>query len=485
MHASRDHRRSWIHVLVAGWLAFIAVVGVLVAVVVAPAFAQSVGDLPEVRGAGSTWSQNAVDQWRADVARFGLKVNYQGVGSSAGRTFFMQNQVDWAISEIPFQPGENASNFAYLPIIAGGTSLMYNLTQGGQKITNLRLDAPTIAGIFTCRIRSWTDPAITSQNPGLNPDTPDIVPVSRSDGSGTSYQFSAWLRAMGVWPKEPSSQISVQEEYGCGSSAALSDGVANYVHDEQRGKGAITYVETSYAIERGRPVVAEKNASGNYVLPTSGNVTAALTKAVINPDRTQNLSGVYTNPDPNTYPNSSYSYMIVRTDSPPPKSQTTGRFIVYSVCDGQAKAEPLGYSPMPANLRQFAFDAMATMPGAPAPPSMDDCLRGNIGEQFVKTGSAAGGGGAGGGGAGSAAGSGQAAGATDANAANADAANADAANAGADVGTLDSGNAADVAKALNVKGIGGTNRALFVAGLAFLAVMLAPPLVSGFFGRRG
>src|SRR5262249_17257443 len=183
--------------------------------------------------------------------------------------------------------------------------------------------------------------------------------------------------------------------------------------------------------------------------------------------------------------NSSYSYMIVRTDSPPPKSQTTGRFIVYSVCDGQAKAEPLGYSPMPANLRQFAFDAMATMPGAPAPPSMDDCLRGNIGEQFVKTGSAAGGGGAGGGGDGSAAGSGQAAGATDANAANADAANADAANAGADVGTLDSGNAADVAKALNVKGIGGTNRALFVAGLAFLAVMLAPPLVSGFFGRRG
>src|SRR5262249_18148738 len=296
MHASRDHRRSWIHVLVAGWLAFIAVVGVLVAVVVAPAFAQSVGDLPEVRGAGSTWSQNAVDQWRADVARFGLKVNYQGVGSSAGRTFFMQNQVDWAISEIPFQPGENASNFAYLPIIAGGTSLMYNLTQGGQKITNLRLDAPTIAGIFTCRIRSWTDPAITSQNPGLNPDTPHIVPVSRSDGSGPSYQFSPWLRPVGVWPKEPSSQISVQEEYGCGSSAALSDGVANYVHDEQRGKGAITYVETSYAIERGRPVVAEKNASGNYVLPTSGNVTAALTKAVINPDRTQNLSGVYTNP---------------------------------------------------------------------------------------------------------------------------------------------------------------------------------------------
>src|SRR5262249_43764027 len=128
LHSSRDHRRSWVYALFAGWLAFIAVGAVLVA----PAFAQSVGDLPEVRGAGSTWSENAIQQWRADVARFGLKVNYQGVGSTAGRTFFIQNQIDWAVSEIPFQPGENASNFAYLPIVAGGTSLMYNLTQGGQ-----------------------------------------------------------------------------------------------------------------------------------------------------------------------------------------------------------------------------------------------------------------------------------------------------------------------------------------------------------------
>lgn len=479
MRANRDHRRSWTRGLFAAWLAFIAVAAVLVA----PAFAQSVDELPEVRGGGSTWSENAVQQWRADVARFGLKVNYQGIGSSAGRQFFINGQVDWAISEIPFQPGESASNFSYLPIIAGGTSLMYNLTQGGAKVTNLRLDAPTIAGIFTCRIRSWTDPAITSQNPGLNPDTPDIQPVSRSDGSGTSYQFTAYLRALGVWPKEPFSQFDIQQEFGCGSSAALSDGVANFVHDDNRGKSAITYVETSYAIERGRPVVAEKNASGNYVLPTSANVTAALTQATLNPDRTQNLSGVYSNPDPNAYPNSSYSYMIVRTDSPAPKSQTTGRFIVYSVCDGQAKAEPLGYAPMPPNLRQAAFDGMAAMPGAPAPPSMEDCLRGNIGESFVRSGSASGSGG--GGGAGSGAGSGQAAGATDANADAAAAAAGDANAASAAAGTLDAGNAADVAKALNLKGIGGTNRTLFIAGLAFLVIMLAPPLLAGFFARRG
>src|SRR5262249_57419436 len=116
------------------------------------------------------------------------------------------------------------------PIVAGGPSLMYNLPQGGQKVTNVRLDAPTIAGIFTCKIRKWTDPAITSQNPGLNPDTRDIVPVSRSDGSGTSYQFSAYLRALGVWPQDPSSQIDVQSEYGCALRAARSDDLAHYGH---------------------------------------------------------------------------------------------------------------------------------------------------------------------------------------------------------------------------------------------------------------
>jgi len=117
-----------------------------------------------IDGAGSTWSQIAVDQWRADVARNGLSVNYQGVGSSAGRQFYIQKQVDFAVSEILFQPASYdrtgtklydkvaaaaARPYAYMPIVAGGTSFMYHLDIGGQRITDLKLSGTTIAKIFT------------------------------------------------------------------------------------------------------------------------------------------------------------------------------------------------------------------------------------------------------------------------------------------------------------------------------------------------
>src|SRR4051812_27885087 len=79
--------------------ALFLVVSVVLPIAAAPAFADA-----SIDGAGSTWSQIALDQWRADVARQGLSVNYQGVGSTSGRVFFYQNQVDFAASEIPFTP---------------------------------------------------------------------------------------------------------------------------------------------------------------------------------------------------------------------------------------------------------------------------------------------------------------------------------------------------------------------------------------------
>jgi phosphate transport system substrate-binding protein len=104
-------------------------------------------------------------------------------------------------------------------------------------------------------------------------------------------------------------------------------------------------------------------------------VTVALKGARFNPDNTQNLEGVYTNPDPNTYPVSSYSYMIVPTSESGPftkeKGDVLGRFILYFVCAGQQKAEQLGYAPLPKVLVQNAFDAVRKIPGAPALPNID------------------------------------------------------------------------------------------------------------------
>src|SRR5262245_34469112 len=131
------------------WVARLAVIPLVVAstlwVMAVPA-----GASEPVNGGGSTWSAIAIQQWQADVARQGLTVNYQSVGSTAGRRGFYQSQYDFAVSEIPFQTKYCTSTcdnelanvhrpFSYMPIVAGGTSLLYNLQINGQQFRKLKL----------------------------------------------------------------------------------------------------------------------------------------------------------------------------------------------------------------------------------------------------------------------------------------------------------------------------------------------------------
>jgi phosphate transport system substrate-binding protein len=359
-----------------------------------------------VDGAGSTWSQIAVDQWRADVARQGLAINYQGLGSSTGRQFYIVGQSDFAVSEIPFQPAYHDRDghvvydevaraakrpYAYMPIVAGGTSFMYHLEVNGRRITDLKLSGRTIARIFTGGIGFWDDAAIREDDGRTFPHTP-ITPVLRSDGSGTSAQFTAYLAKQfaDVWNPfcssathlpSPCPPTSLYPYFANSKAQQGSDGVANAVAAPYN-NGAITYVEYGYALQRSYPVVLVLNQAGYYVGPTAQNVAIALQRARINPDRTQVLDDVYNNPDPRAYPVSSYSYMIVPTDTTAPfteaKGEALGRFILYFLCAGQQKAVQLGYSPLPRNLVQFGFDAERLIKGAPAPPPIERCANPTI-----------------------------------------------------------------------------------------------------------
>ncbi len=383
--------------LVAAVLALVSA-AVPVVLVAPPALA----DGPTVTGAGSTWSQIAVDQWRADVASAqALNVNYSGVGSSAGRQFFVINQVDFAVSEIPFLPDEvgqlkgRGRTWAYLPIVAGGTSFMYNLTDpAGRAVRDLRLSPDTVGKIFTGQITDWSDPVITADYGKALPKRP-ITPVIRSDGSGTSAQFSAYLarQTSGIWGKFareqgiPAESTSNWPAFSNSVAQKGSDGVANFVANPGTGVGSIGYVETGYAVQRRFPVAALKNRSGRYVLPTSRNVATALTLARLNSDQTQNLDAVYVNPDPNVYPMSSYSYMIVPTTGlDPAKGDVISKFMAYFACAGQQKATILGYSPLPANLVKVVFDAIGQVPGHanfPAPTAANcanPALTGSLGQ---------------------------------------------------------------------------------------------------------
>lgn len=356
-----------------------------------PAAAQS---YVPISGAGSTWSQNAVDQWRRNVNQFGMRINYAGTGSSDGRNQFRNGTVDFAVSEIPYglRDGNSVDDapqrgYAYMPIVAGGTAFMYNLKIGGQRVTNLRLSGEVIAAIFTGGITSWDDARIAADNPGLTLPARKVVPVVRSDGSGTSAQFTTWLskKHAGAWdpycrkagrstPCGTTSQYPVVPGSGFTAQSG-SLGVSGYVAQNQN-EGAITYVEYSYALNTGFPVAKMLNANGVYVEPKASNVAVGLLGARINDDRnspqylTQDLSGVYDNGDARAYPLSSYSYIVVPTAADGTfnneKGRTLGAFAYYFLCEGQQQADSLGYSPLPINLVQAGLDVVQRIPGVVA-----------------------------------------------------------------------------------------------------------------------
>jgi PBP superfamily domain len=150
---------------------------------------------------------------------------------------------------------------------------------------------------------------------------------------------------------------------------AQSQGVSGFVAQDSS-EGAITYVEYSYARNAGFPVAKVLNKANYYVEPTAGSVAVALLKAQIHQDLTQDLSQVYVDTDPRTYPLSSYSYMIIPKDTSPgsrfnaEKGRTLSEFAAYFLCEGQQQADILGYSPLPINLVQVGVDQINQIPGS-------------------------------------------------------------------------------------------------------------------------
>ncbi|MGW6917856.1 substrate-binding domain-containing protein [Kitasatospora sp. NPDC054939] len=366
-----------------------------------------------LNSSGSSWAGPAIDQWRQDVSPQGIQINFNPVGSATGRNDWNIGQNDFTASDVPFRTGNDlglseearrsgagtaeAQNYgySYVPITAGGTAFMYNLVVGGKPVRDLRLSPQTLVDIFTNRITSWDDARVTKDYGKALPKIP-ITPVVRSDGSGATAQFTRWMSHThkGQW-----------EEYcrgvngtPCGDYTEFyptagrmvaqngSDVVAGYIKAPS-GLGTIGYDEYAFAKRSNWPVVKVLNPAGFYTLPTASNVAVALTAAKIrgvddstspeDPDfLQQNLDGVYVNPDPRSYPVSSYSYLIVprsgAAKQPPPrftneKGSALSRFIAYVLCQGQGQADNLGYSPIPRNLVRGGMLQNARIPGNASP----------------------------------------------------------------------------------------------------------------------
>ena len=381
---TRTMIRPTLHLLLA-----LLAIAATVAFPVAPASAQS---YQRISGEGSSWAAGAIDAMRVNVKQFGITVDFNPSGSTAGRKNFLNGTVDYAASDIPFQfrPEDGSApenpapgSYAYIPVTAGGTSFIYNLRINGQRVTNLRLSGENVARIFTGQITKWNDPAIVADNPGLTmPDRP-VVPVVRAEGSGSTAQFTSWMIAMhgGIWNdycqrsgRAPACGQTSFYPTIPGMIAQTGDlGITGYV-TQGFAEGAIGYVNYSYAIGAQFPVAKVLNAAGYYTEPTPENVAVSLLRARINTDAgsdaylTQILDDVYTDPDQRNYQLSSYSYFILPTKVQGQFNEAKGRslsaFTYYAMCQAQQQSASLGYSPMPINLVQASFEQIRRIPGA-------------------------------------------------------------------------------------------------------------------------
>jgi phosphate transport system substrate-binding protein len=371
---------------------------------------------PQMQSQGSSFAALAIGQWVGQASSlYGFNINFQVSSSVLGLDAFTQNQDDFVASDIPYSAGQATGSpsqpYQYLPDVAGALAFMYNL-QGtdGQQIKNLVLNAATLGGIFSGKITDWNDPSIVKINPpsvaAVLPATP-IIPVYRADASGENYLLSDYLLHQDTGPFEAYQQATsntvgapqatwpipgTEPLAGYPNNSNMqaqngSDGVANYV-SALSSVGSIGYLETAYAIAHNFPVASLVNASGNAVQPTSVNDATALEDAILFADLTQNLTNVYSNPLPNAYPVSAYSYLVTpcspslaapqhfsctgpQTTSPfaPSKGAELGQFIDFMACAGQAKMALLGYSPLPPNLVQEDFNAIGRLNGGVQPPA--------------------------------------------------------------------------------------------------------------------
>jgi phosphate ABC transporter phosphate-binding protein len=387
-------------------------VGVAVITIAATAGSAAAASYVPINGSGSSWASVAIDQWSQDVAASRITVNYTPDGSAAGRTDYIDGQDDFAASDPPFRNGtDKLANdgselpipwgYSYIPDVAGGIAFLYHLTIAGHKITNLRLSGATLMKIFTGKITNWDNPQIARDFGRRLPSIP-IIPVVHSEGSGDTFFFTRWMAHVfpGAWDafctrvthgrvKPPCGQT---EFYPTGWGHVVAENgaanVAAYV-TSRHANGAIGYDPYAYALAAHSPVLRLRNPAGKYVLPAAANVTAALTRAVIDEDRhspnflQENLDGVYVSRNPRSYPLSYYSYLIVpRAGTKLPtiftraKGRTLSAFLDFALCGGQKEVASLGYAPLPRNLVSGGLQQVGHIPGHVRVPTLAACSKG-------------------------------------------------------------------------------------------------------------
>lgn len=319
-----------------------------------------------LNGVGSSAQSNAQTAWTKgfQTSNPDVTINYDPQGSGAGREAFAGGGADFAGSDSALKTEELSGTFATcadgtkgidIPVYVSPIALIYNL----DGVDTLNMDASTLAKIFSGKITKWNDSAITKLNPDATLPSTTITPVYRSDGSGTTTNFTDYLHqaAPSDWPNESGDAFP----YKTGEGAKGGSGVVAAV---TAGKGSIGYVDNSSA---GEMTVAGIQVGSDYVKPSAEVASAAAEAGSVDTSREANDTVVAINRKPTEatqYPVTLVSYLIAcQTYKDTAKGSLVSAYATYITSDEgqQAAADTAKSAPLTGKIASAAQAAAASI----------------------------------------------------------------------------------------------------------------------------
>ncbi|PSB53013.1 phosphate ABC transporter substrate-binding protein PstS [Chamaesiphon polymorphus] len=313
-----------------------------------PAPAAGGGSNSALSGAGASFPAPLYQRWFNDYnkANPATQISYQSVGSGAGVEQFLAGTVDFGATDAPLKAEERAKFKAkygaepiQIPMTGGSVVFAYNV----DGVKDLKLSRAAYCGIAAGKITKWNDPAIAKANAGAKLPDQTIQFVHRSDGSGTTFQFTTHLKAAcpGVWTAGANKSVA----WPAGTGAKGNEGVAAQI---KQTPNSIGYVEYSYGKQTDLTMAAIENKAGQIIAPSPEAGAAAFAGQTVPAD----LALIVADPtDPKAYPISGLTWLLLYPQSKDAAKHASLKSVVeWALTTGKATATELGYIPLEADL---------------------------------------------------------------------------------------------------------------------------------------
>lgn len=309
-----------------------------------------------IAGAGATFPYPIYSRWFDDYAKRHPDVEfaYQSIGSGGGIRQLSDQFVFFGASDAPMLEEEllaAPARIIHIPTVVGAVVPVYNVPGVARE---LKFTGALLAEMFLGRITNWNDPAISRLNEGVALPPLEITPVFRADSSGTTYVWSDFLAKVSPeWRRQVGANRVSTVPHGL-SVKGGSEGVSGAVTQT---RGAIGYVELTYAVRNGLAAGVVQNSDGEFVRASVASMSAAANAAVGRMPR--DLRASITNaPGPGVYPAASFTWLLLYENADRRRSRLMVDFVTWALSDGQAMVPELGYAPLPPAIVSLAREAL-------------------------------------------------------------------------------------------------------------------------------